>query len=73
MKPAKKKNSFVVREKMEEPLGPGNYDIPTRHNPFFKDGKPNPAAYLEFVTQANEFVNHKPKPFRRMIDKVMKI
>jgi len=27
----------------------------------------------EFVTQYNEFINHEPKPFKPMIDKVMKL
>lgn len=43
------------------------------YNPFFKDGKINIDAYIEFVTQFNEFINHEPKPFRKMIDKVMKL
>lgn len=44
-----------------------------RHNPFLKDGKVNIDAYIEFVTQFNEFINHEPKPFRKMIDRVMKL
>lgn len=44
-----------------------------RHNPFFKDGKVDVDAYIEFVTQFNEFINHEPKPFKPMIDKVMKL
>ena len=44
-----------------------------RHNPFLKDGKVNIDAYIEFVTQFNEFINHEPKPFRKIIDRVMKL
>lgn len=44
-----------------------------RHNPFFKDGKADIDAYIEFVTQFNEFINHQPKPFKPIIDKVMKL
>lgn len=44
-----------------------------RHNPFIKDGKVDVDAYIEFVTQYNEFINHKPKPFKPMIDRVMKL
>lgn len=44
-----------------------------RHNPFFKDGKADADAYVEFLNQFNEFINHTPKPFRRMIDKDMKL
>ena len=44
-----------------------------RHNPFIKGGKVDVGAYLEFVTQYNEFINHTPKPFSRIIDKDMKL
>ena len=44
-----------------------------KHNPFFKNGRANADAYIEFVTQYNEFINHQPKPFRRMIDNDMKL
>lgn len=44
-----------------------------RHNPFFRDGKVDADAYIEFLNQFNEFINHTPKPFRRMIDKDMKL
>ncbi len=42
-----------------------------RHNPFIKNGEVDINAYIEFVTQFNEFINHKPKPFKPIIDKVM--
>jgi hypothetical protein len=44
-----------------------------RHNPFVKDGIVDIDAYIEFIQQFNEFINHKPKPFKPMIDKVMKL
>jgi hypothetical protein len=44
-----------------------------RHNPFVKEGKVDVDAYIEFVTQYNEFINHTPKPFSRIIDKDMKL
>jgi len=44
-----------------------------RHNPFVKNGRVDVDAYIEFVTQYNEFINHQPKPFRRMIDNDMKL
>jgi len=44
-----------------------------KHNPFIKNGRPDPDAYIEFVTQYNEFINHKQKPFEQMIDKDMKL
>jgi hypothetical protein len=44
-----------------------------RHNPFIKNGAVDIEAYLEFVQQFNEFINHKPKPFRPIIDKEMRL
>jgi len=44
-----------------------------RHNPFIREGKVDVDAYIEFVTQYNEFINHTPKPFSRIIDKDMKL
>ncbi len=44
-----------------------------RHNPFIKDGKVDIKAYLEFITGFNEFIKHQPKPFRKIIDSVMKL
>ena len=41
--------------------------------PFIKNGEVDIDAYIEFVTQFNEFINHEPKPFKQMIDKVMKL
>jgi len=41
--------------------------------PFIKDGETDVDAYIEFVTRFNEFINHEPKPFRPMIDRVMKL
>ncbi|MBI4687432.1 MAG: hypothetical protein HY756_06595 [Nitrospirae bacterium] len=44
-----------------------------RHNPFIKDGQVDMDAYIEFVQQFNEFINHEPKPFKPMIDKDMRL
>ncbi len=41
--------------------------------PFMKNGKVDADAYIEFVTQFNEFINHEPKPFKPIIDTVMKL
>ncbi|MFA5793904.1 MAG: hypothetical protein WC980_02365 [Candidatus Brocadiia bacterium] len=43
-----------------------------RHNPF-KNRKTGVDSYLEFVTQYNEFINHRAKPFRKMVDRLMKM
>jgi hypothetical protein len=42
-------------------------------NVFIKDGIADADAYIEFVTQFNEFINHEPKQFRKIIDRVMKL
>ena len=34
---------------------------------------PNVDLYLRFLTNANAFANHARKPFRRILDNVMKI
>ena len=44
-----------------------------RHNPVIVDGKIDLDRLIEFLTQFNEFINHKPKPFKPMIDRVMKL
>jgi hypothetical protein len=44
-----------------------------RYNPFIKDGKVDIDAYIEFVTQFNEFINHQPKPFKPIVDKDMRL
>ena len=45
----------------------------SRHNPFVKDGIVDTDAYVLFVCAYNEFINHEPKPFKRMIDKDMRL
>ncbi|MEO5359271.1 MAG: hypothetical protein H7843_02355 [Nitrospirota bacterium] len=42
-----------------------------RHNPFMKNGQPDIDAILQFLMEYNEFINHEPKPFRKIIDTVM--
>ncbi|KWT84125.1 hypothetical protein [Candidatus Magnetominusculus xianensis] len=42
-----------------------------RHNPFVKNGQPDIDAILQFLMEYNEFINHEPKPFRKIIDTVM--
>ncbi|MCG2724967.1 MAG: hypothetical protein L6420_01705 [Elusimicrobia bacterium] len=36
----------------------------TRKNPFLKNGKYNPDAWLKFASQMNEFMGHIRKPFK---------
>lgn len=42
-------------------------------NPFVRDGEIDIDAYIEFVSQFNEFINHELKPFKPMIDKDMRL
>lgn len=44
-----------------------------RHNPFLKDGQVDLDKLIEFLTVTNEFFNHQQKPFKPMIDKIMKL
>jgi len=40
---------------------------------FIRSGRIDVDLYIEFVSQFNEFINHRPKPFRPMIEKDMKL
>lgn len=44
-----------------------------KHDPFLKNSKVDVDAYIEFLSEYNEFINHEPKPFRPIIDKIMKL
>lgn len=44
-----------------------------RINPFIKNGVVDVDAYITFVTQFNEFINHEPKPFKPMIGTSMRL
>jgi hypothetical protein len=44
-----------------------------RHNPLLVDGTVDLDRLIAFLTEYNEFINHQPKPFKPMIDKVMKL
>ena len=44
-----------------------------RYNPFMRNGKVDIDAYIEFVTEFNEFINHAPKPFEKIIDHDMRL
>ena len=40
---------------------------------WFWGGRVDMDRLIEFVTQFNEFINHQPKPFSRMIGREMKL
>lgn len=42
-----------------------------RHNPLLVDGTVDMDRLIAFLTEYNEFINHQPKPFKPMIDKIM--
>ncbi len=42
-------------------------------NPFIKNGRVDVDAYIEFVTQFNEFINHMQKGLTPMVDVKMKL
>jgi hypothetical protein len=42
-----------------------------RHNPLLVDGTVDLDRLIAFLTEYNEFINHQPKPFKPMIDKIM--
>lgn len=37
-----------------------------RHNPCVRDGQVDVDAYVKFVCEYNEFINHEPKTFKPM-------
>lgn len=45
----------------------------SRRNPLLIDGRVDLDRWLAFLNNYNEFVNHTPKPFRPMSDRVMKL
>lgn len=40
---------------------------------FFKNGEVDVDAYIDFVTQFNEFISHQPKLFQKMEDRDMRL
>ena len=45
----------------------------TRHNPVLLDGRMDLDRLIAFLTEYNEFINHEPKPFARMVERDMKM
>jgi hypothetical protein len=43
------------------------------HSPFIINGNVDVDAYLDFVTEYNEFINHRPRQFKKIEDKYMKL
>ena len=47
--------------------------VSQRHDLFHVDGEVIVDNLIEFLTMYNEFINHETPPFRKMIDKIMKL
>lgn len=43
------------------------------HNPFIVNGEVDVDRVVEFLTEVNAFMNHPMKPFRKIIDRDMKL
>ncbi len=44
-----------------------------RHNTVLVDGKVDMDKLVEYLSDFNRFINHRPKPFRPIIDRLMKL
>lgn len=44
-----------------------------RHNPMIVDGKVNMDRLIEFLNGFNEFINHQSRPFKKIIDRDMRL
>lgn len=42
-----------------------------RHNPFIEDGKVDTDKFIDFLNSYNEFINHMPKPFKPIIERII--
>lgn len=43
------------------------------HNPFMVNGRIDADKWINFLNGYNEFINHAPKPFCKIIDRLMKL
>lgn len=50
-----------------------HYFAAHRYNPLIVDGNVDAERYLTFVTEYNALISNRPKPLRRIIDKIMKL
>ena len=74
MKFSKKEKEELLRLSQSSSLKADmRYVSAHRHNPLIVDGKVDIDRLITFLTGYNEFINHKPKPFKPMIDRIMKL
>jgi hypothetical protein len=69
----KEKEELVALAKSSSFKEDMQYLAAHRHNPLIVDGKVDLDRYITFVTEYNEFINHQPKPFKPMVEKIMKL
>lgn len=44
-----------------------------RHNPFTSGGEVDLDSVVEFLNEFNAFIGHEPRPFRRIVDRDMRL
>ncbi|MDQ7778974.1 MAG: hypothetical protein RDV41_04610 [Planctomycetota bacterium] len=44
-----------------------------RHDPFTVDGEVDLDRVVEFLNEFNAFISHEPRPFRRIVDRDMRL
>ena len=72
--PTEKEKNECIANKGFESLSKDMINIAeSRHNPFMQEGKVDVDKYIDFLTGYNDFINHAPKPFRPMRDRIMKL
>lgn len=59
-------DSALLRKDMQ-------YLAAKRFNPLIDGQNINMDSLIVFLTEYNDFINHTPKPFKPMIDKIMKL
>jgi len=47
--------------------------LQNRHNPFIVEGRIDLDRFIKFLSEYNRFINHTPKPFRKIIDRKNKL
>lgn len=47
--------------------------VKNRHNPFVVNGRVKTDKVISFLTQYNDFINHAPKLFHKIKDKINKL
>lgn len=67
------KEEFLNLSKSDSLRNDMKYLSANRFNPTLVNGIVDGDTLIEFLTQYNEFINHEPRPFKKIIDKNMKL